>query len=158
MKVADSPPQIFQSLKLNSSATVAFTTHVRVHNAVVGFPSEILEVLPAGIRRKASNVHPESSTSRARRKAAWSLCWKFSRIVMTIATSKLNNQILTFEFSTMKVWDNILRVIWAFILNKAEPIHELNLGNSAVAILIEKILNFLLASFFWQVAEIQARA
>ena len=44
--------------------------------------------------------------------------------------------------------DDVLRVIGALVLDEAEAVHKLDLGDGAVAALVEEIFDFLLASFY----------
>jgi hypothetical protein len=62
------------------------------------------------------------------------------------------------EIDSALTRNNILRIIGAFILDETEPIHQLDLSDSTMAILVKEIFDFLSASYCILVSRSQFRA
>lgn len=126
--------------------------------------------LPAGIRRKASNVHPELGAPGTSRKSAGATSIVVPGDgVAPIATSKLDDENVSFELLAMEICNarthqvtdyveqagggedgvltgnDVFCVIRTFILDETVAIHSLDLSDGAVTVLIEEVFNFLLA-------------
>jgi hypothetical protein len=72
-----------------------------------------------------------------------SLPWKAE--VLRTDVSLTGVQVVGLERSAL-TWHDVLRVIGVVILDEAEAVHELDLSDGSVSILVEESLNFLLAS------------
>jgi len=68
------------------------------------------------------------------------------RIILVAArtTGELDNQALAHEIGSMEGWNDVTRIHGIFILNEAEAIHELDLGDLPSAMGREVILDILL--------------
>jgi len=129
------------SFELHESFAITFASSFGIDDVqLTRVSGEIFEVLPTGIRLKASDLHAVDCATGTRNVAVRRPC----KVVLPAwSSSKLNSQSLALEFCSMEGWNDVSSVHGIFILDETKAIHELDFLNGAGAMSAKVLLDVL---------------